>query len=851
MKVSTQALKYVNEHYKSAGDPARAGVDALVYKIGSQLGAVEETTDFGARYEPVVVVKVVRCERHEGSDHLNICWIDDGGKVKDVERNEEGLVQVVCGAHNVRAGITVAWLPPGATVPETYNKEPLVLDAREIRGVKSNGMLASARELGLGDDHTGILEIDGQLNGLPEPGASFAEHFHLKGDAIIDIENKMFTHRPDCFGWLGIAREIEGIHGRRYKSPKWYNANPTFPKVETEALPLEVRNELPALVPRFTAIALRGAQVKPSPVWLRADLARAGIRSINNIVDYTNWYMLLTGQPLHAYDYDKVLALDPGAKHATLVIRHPKKGEKITLLSGKEVEPRKEAIMIATEKALLGIGGVMGGGDTEVDDTTSNIILEAASFDMYSIRRTAMEHGLFTDAVTRFTKGQSPLQNLAVMAKIVDEIRTFAHGKVASKIVDDNHVPKAMRERASVHLPVHTTADFINSRLGSNFSRQEIAKLLTNVEFDITITGDELSILAPFWRTDIEIPEDIVEEVGRLHGYTDLPHELPERSVQPVRIRRMDLLKDAIRHTLAAAGANEVQTYTFVPAKLLEDVGQAKQHAFALRNALSPELQHYRLSLTPGLLEKVHGNIKAGYSPHVLFEMNKIHIKGDLDCDGLPREYQTLALVYASKEPTAGAPYYQAKYYLEALLNELHIPYVIKPAEHAPQWEIGRQVFAPFEPARVAFVYVGAEEEFAGFVGEYHPRARKNLKLPDATAGFEIDLERMKKHQKRVSYRPLLKFPATDQDVCFRVKKEITYGEIEELVAASLHADEKLRVTIAPVDIYQREDDKTHKQITLRITLQHHGRTLTTDEVNQLLDTVVKKVAAKTGGERV
>ncbi len=845
MKVSVNAIRYLNQHYASAGEPAPQGVPDLLRVIGAQLAAVDETIDFGQRFNGVIIARVVTCMPHSDSDHLHVCMIDDGGAVKHVERNDSGLVQVVCGAPNVREGLTVAWLPPGTTVPESFEKEPMVLDARTIRGQKSNGMLASSRELALGDNHDGILEIDGDI----APGTPFAEAFHLTDDVIIDMENKMFTHRPDCFGWLGIARELEGIQHRPYKSPDWYIANPTFPDIETDELKLEVHNELPELVPRFTAITMRGVKVGPSPVWLQADLARAGMKSVNNIVDYTNWYMILTGQPLHAFDYDKVAARSK-AGHAALTVRYPKKDEKIALLNGKEIQPRDHAIMIATDDQLIGVAGIMGGRDTEVDEHTTNIIIECATFDMYSVRRTSMAHGLFTDAVTRFTKGQSPLQNLAVLAKIVDQIRSNAGGKVASKVVDINHV-HAATQRGSVHPSVTVAREFINARLGWDLTTAEMATLLENVEFGVAHTPDELTVTAPFWRTDIEIPEDVVEEIGRLRGYDLLPLELPKRTITPAVVEPIIALKNTVRHTLAKAGANEVLGYSFVPGDLLTKTGQDKKHAFQISNALSPDLQYYRLSLTPSLLANVHPNIKAGYKQFGLFEINKVHIKGDIDCDGLPREYQAMGFVYASDNQQVGASYYQAATYLDYFLGGLNIPYKIVPATKHLEWEIARQIFAPFEPKRSAFVLVGANDEFAGFVGEYKTSVRKNLKLPNVCAGFELDLERLLTHQNPTRYRTLSKFPASDQDMCFKVKDDLTYAEVVAHVQASLAKNDQLTATVTPLDIYKRKDDTTHKQITVSIRLQHSERTLTTPEVNSILDTVVQQVSAATGAVRI
>ncbi|HVU59288.1 MAG TPA: phenylalanine--tRNA ligase beta subunit-related protein, partial [Candidatus Saccharimonadales bacterium] len=363
MKISLNSIRKLDTQWHASGEPVSDGADALAARIGAQLGAIEEVIDVGSKYTGVLIANVVSCENHPDADRLHVCKVDDGGKAQGVERDSDGHVQVVCGAPNVHEGMLAAWLPPGTTVPSTYGKEPFVMEARAIRGQMSNGMMASPKELALGDSHEGILEIDEDV----APGTPFAEHFNLAGDVVFDIENKMFTHRPDCFGLLGVAREIAGIQGQAFKSPDWYKTDPVFPAAEADELKLEVRNEIPELVPRFTAITLRDVTITQSPVWLQIELAKLGMRPINNVVDLTNYYMLLTGQPLHAYDYDKVMAQDQGADHATIVVRHPKQGEKILLLNGKEVEPRPEAMMIATRDRLIGIGGVMGGGDTEVD----------------------------------------------------------------------------------------------------------------------------------------------------------------------------------------------------------------------------------------------------------------------------------------------------------------------------------------------------------------------------------------------------------------------------------------------------------------------------------------------------
>ena len=857
MKISVNTIRFLNQHYNSAGDPAPEGIESLEQRIGAQLGAIEETSDFGSKYNDVVIVKVLSCVDHPNADRLHLCTVDDGGKVSDVERDAQGHVQIVCGAPNVREGILAAWLPPGSTVPSTVDKDPFVMEAREIRGEKSNGMMASPKELGIGDSHEGILEVDKVV----APGTPFVEAYNLAGEVVIDIENKMFTHRPDCFGFLGVARELEGIQQRPYKSPDWYTLYPEFPAVETEELQLEIQNELPELVPRFTAVTMRDVEVKPSPVWLQILLSEVGMRPINNIVDYTNYYMLLTGQPLHAYDYDKVKAQDQGADHATIIVRNPHEGEKILLLNGKEVQPRAEAIMISSRDKAIGIGGVMGGGDTEVDENTKNIIIEVATFDMYSIRRTSMAHGLFTDAVTRFNKGQSPLQNLAVLAKIVDEIRQYAGGKIASAVIDVNRLSSGVNDRGSVHAPVTVTPEFINVRLGLHLSHEEITQLLQNVEFDIQNDGDILVVKAPFWRTDIEIPEDVVEEVGRLYGFDHLPLELPKHDLTPAPKDAKLAFKKQVREILREAGANEVLTYSFVHGNLLDKAGQDKNQAFQVANALSPDLQYYRLSLTPSLLDKVHPNIKAGSEAFALFELGKAHAKGFQDSaePDIPGEANRLGFVYAandkaSQASTAGAAYYTAKQYFEVLLRSLGIDdvsYIV--VEQESSAEIDRQALMPFATNRTSYAKVG-DEVFA-IVGEYKSSVRKSLKLPEYVAGFEVDLDAIQQivNTERRNYVALPRFPKLEQDICLKVAAQTSYGELFNLVLdkiMQLKPDQSL-ASLNPIDIYQREDDTAHKQITFRLSIASYERTLTDAEVARLLDEVAATAQEKFGAERV
>ncbi len=839
MKVSLNWIRSINEKYGCAADPASGGIDSLIANIGAQLGAVEEVINVGEKYKDIVIAKIVKCQKHPNADKLSICLINDGKKIEGVKRNKQGLVQVVHGAKNVRTGQLVAWIPPGVIVPSTFDKDPFILETKNLRGEISNGMIASAQELALSDDHENILII----NEPARPGQALAEVYDLN-DHIIDIENKMFTHRPDCFGMLGVAREIAGIQHHRFKSPSWYREDAAVPTSRArDDHRLTVKNEVPRLARRFCAIVIKDVKVGPSPLWLQVRLSSTGVRPINNIVDLTNFFMLETAQPLHAYDYDKV-------KTGTLGIRLSRKGEKLRLLGGKSIKLEAGAVVITDGSKPIGLGGVMGGADTEVDGNTKNIILECANFDMSITRKTAMEYGLFTDAATRFTKNQSPRQTQTVIAKAANDILGLAGGRVSGKLIDDKHF-------VAKDTTVIVTRDFINSRLGLSLPANEMRKLLQNTEFKVSLSGEKLTVIAPFWRTDIKIPEDIVEEVGRLYGYEHLPLQLPPRDLTPAKLDPLLAFKSQLRHILSSAGANEVLTYSFVNNTLLANANQEAEDAYHIRNALSPDLQYYRLSLTPSLLEKVHSNVKARFDRFALFEIGAAHVRGVEDSEKLPAELLRLgiAIVSTSKPKEGKAAFYKAKYYVDNLLNKLSISDVeYWPLEEAKNqtkdWQAASKAF---ELKRSAALYGG--KNFLGVVGEPSAKLRAALKLPLDSAAAELNINAMQQLSAAgVDYRPLNRFPSLDQDLCLRSSIEITYAGLTEFLKNHLGRATKEHgygFAVEPLDIFQRPKDKSHKQTTWRISFWHPQRTLTTTEVNRLFDKIAVAAKKELAAERI
>ncbi len=830
MKVSLAWVEFLNDKYGCAANPAPKGVDELVDRIGRQLGAIEEVEELGKKYQGIVAAKVVKCDKHPNADKLSVCLIDDDRVTPKVKRNKDGLVEVVCGAPNVAAGQMVVWIPPGATVPSTYDKDPFVLEAKELRGVVSNGMIASAKELAIGDDHQGIVV----LPKTAKTGQSFAKLYHLD-DYIIDIENKMFTHRPDCFGILGVARELAGIRGQMFKSPFWYKETASLPKPKGTGLKLTVKNELPKLVPRFTAVVVRDVKVQPSPLWLQSKLARVGIRPINNVVDSTNFFMYETAQPLHAYDYDKV--------GSTLMARKPKANETLKLLGGKTIKLRSDDIVIASNDKAIGLGGVMGGADTEVDENTRNLIIECANFDMYAVRRSSMAHGLFTDAATRFTKGQSPRQNLAVISYLVEHILRpeISGGRIASPIADiKNYSAKAPI--------VNTTATFINSRLGLDLTPKQMQQILTNVEFKVTVSGERLKVEPPFWRTDIEIPEDVVEEVGRLYGYDHLKSTLPIRDLTPAERNPSTDLKQQIRDSLAAGGANEVLTYSFVPSSLLQKVGQDPKNSYHLRNAISPELQYYRQTLAPSLLEKTYLNLKAGFDNFALFELGKVHLKGHVGVDKLPDEYDSLAIVTANKSESAA--YFQVKEMTGYLLNRIGL-YGLRyePIKRA-DFKL-RGIVDYYDSDRAAVIYDG--EEMIGMVGELTSAIRSSFKLPAGVGVAELDMNKIERLRQPAHYQPLNRFPSLEQDLTLRSPANMSHQKLVDFISEYLSrvgGKHGYQGGIGDIDIFQKPGS-SDKQTTWRLTFEHPDRTLTTQEINILLDGLAVEAKKQLKADRI
>lgn len=822
MRISLNWLKkYVN---------IKISDEELIRLIGARLVEIEGVIDETHKYDNICIVRVEQAEKIPET-HLTLCQVNDGSSE---------LVQVICGADNVREGMLAAWIKPGAIVPASVHEDaPFVIGKRKmLNKYDSNGMLAGADELDFGDDHSGIVEINPEI---AKPGDLLADVFELK-DLILEIENKSLTHRPDCFGIIGFAREVAGILGQSFGDcelpfldghPRARSFSQHFAQSLSRSSRQLVRPEAslgdftrlgrgkvdkndfgsagglskkgsiaisiasPEICSRYTAIVLKkhGEMKKKYLTWGDTVLAKSGMKPISPIVDATNYLMLLTGQPLHAFDYDKFVAVGK-AGEPKITVRLAKKGEKLVLLDDEEVSLNENDIVITSNDVPVALAGAMGGKSTMIDEDTKNIILESATFSLYNLRKTQMAHGIFSEAITRFTKGQPTCQTLEV-------------AKMCAKMLKDGFEVAAMADeypKPEKEVYILISVEDINKLLGTSYDEKLVIKTLENVGFKVEKKKSGLIIEAPMWRTDIHIKEDIIEEVGRLLGYDNITPTLPLHAT--AEKNEMFELKKNIRGLLSRLGANEVLTYSFISGRLLKKVGQEEKNSYKIINSISPELQFVRQSLMPNLLEKAYLNQKIPVDKFAIFEMNKVYQKEwGFDSENVPKEKLKLSFLIAERK-NSNTAYYAAKKYVDTLLKwfGLGVEYrSLKSKDSEAQL---------FEPKRSAEI-VTLEGECLGTVGEFKNSVKQEFKLGDYLAGFEIDLELLLKNKSDHLKIDLDKKEARDLTI---ITTE-SYASVINKVKRKL-AEKNIDAEISPLMIYQ-PNDSTEKHISLHLEFRN------------------------------
>lgn len=805
MRISLNTIKqYVNI-------PKNISDQELIDLIGSRLVEVEEVIDFAPRYEGVYVVKVVSADPIPNT-HLNLCQIDAGGVRPDLAEN--GTIQVVCGAPNVHAGMLAVWIMPGAIVPETYGQENFKLGIRKLRGYVSNGMLAGADELGFDTEHKSIAEIDPKV---AQPGELLSETFGLD-DIILDVENKSLTHRPDCFGLIGFAREVAGILGVPFVEPEVFrDLSPAIKSQDSVKLSVEITD--PNICPRYTCAVFDLPKNTPSK-YLTPEaifLAKAGMRSIDPIVDLTNILMLETGQPLHAFDYDKLITVG-GTDSPKIIVRPAEDGESLQLLDGKTISCTPDDILITSNNIPVALAGAMGGKNTEVDASTRRIVLESATFSLYRLRKTQMAHGIFSEAITRFTKGQPAGMTLAVLASALRQLQIEPLA-----VVDSYPAPT---EPSAVKI----TETEVNNLLGTTYSVQTITETLENVGFKVN--SKSLTVTAPLWRTDIHLPEDVIEEVGRLLGYDNIPLQLPQKSFTGSAIDPMIQLKRELREILSERLCmHELLTYSFVSQKLMSKAGKDPDDCYEITNSISPELQCFRSEIVPSLLDKVRENLKSGHRDFTLYEMNQVtRISSGLTTEGTPKLKTHLGVVSLGD-------FYALKAAILACFRELHID-----VEYAALSSDAAKAHPYLEPKRSAELLLSGRR--IGAFGELRHSTAGNFKLDHTVSALELCLDHLIDAPRRAAVDlHLSKFPSVERDVTLQVSADLPFGRADQALDRSLES-QGLYYTIQPVSIYQASPSDLTKNLSFHLRFSHPDKTLNSAEISAIMDAVARDVAA-------
>ena len=790
--------------------------EELVKLIGSRLVEVEGVMDMAEKYRGAYLAKVVTCEDIPGT-HLHLCQIDAGLELNQkFSTLDSGLVQIVCGAPNVRAGIIAVWLTPGSIVPDTFGSENFVLGARKLRGYESFGMLAGPDELGLSSDHNYIAEIDSELG---RPGQTLVEVFDLN-DQILDIENKSLTHRPDTFGLIGFAREVSGILGQKFSEPVSFDQ--TIDGLSDE-ISIEIADE--KLCPRYSACLVNVSDLNlASPVSpefsdlypMTKDsvlLAKSGMNSVNPIVDATNLTMLELGQPLHAFDYDKFVKIG-GLDHAKIIVRAARAGESLTLLDGKTIELNSNDIVITSNDIPVALAGAMGGESTKIDASTTRILLESATFSLYNLRKTQMAHGIFSEAITRFTKGQPAVNTIPAIKDCLTKlgVKSGAELRFADSLKQDLS-----------EIQVAVKVSEINQLLGSHYDEALMIQTLENVGFKVTSDSEKLLVTAPLWRTDIHIKEDIIEEVGRLLGFDNLPLSLPVRPFIGAEKNAMFELKTTLRNLLSLElGLHEVLTYSFISKKLLERVGENTENAYEITNSISPELQLFRTSITPSLLEKVRENQKAGFADFSLYEMNQVTKKSlGLNSDQTPKMQHHLAVV-------STADYYYSKQILENLADKLGLNFEIQAFADG-------EASGYFEPKRAAKIMLSGMQ--IGCLGELKNSVKTALKLKEVSS-LELDLEALlgqKVSDKRI--KEFSRFPAVNRDLTVKISEETPFALVENAILEVLKGQTSLVFHLTATSIYQAEGADT-KNLSFHLNFASTEKTLLSEEISAIMNSI-------------
>jgi len=742
---------------------------------------VDHYETIGENLREVVVARVVETHKHPNADKLKVATVSDG----------QGMHQIVCGAPNCREGMKTAFAPIGTTLREGH--EVLTIQKTKIRGVESEGMLCSEKELGISDEHEGIIELP---NDFPE-GSSLYDIF---ADTYFDIS--LTPNLSHCSSVFGVARELAALTEQPFHVPPLELQE----GAESIADALHIRVMDQEGCPRYACRLIQNVKVSSSPDWLKVRLEKCGLRSVNNVVDVTNYLLLEMGHPLHAFDYDKV-------QGKTLIVRKANEGENIQTLDGKERILKETMLVISDALGPLAIAGILGGNRGEIHDNTRHILLESAYFDPVTIRRTSKQLALQTDASKRFERGTDPNQVLAVLDRATTLIQHIAGGEIFSGVID-------IQAKEFPEVLVSCRLSQINQVLGTAFSRGEVEEIFKRLQFSREWDGqDQFKIRIPTYRIDIKAEIDLIEEVARLYGYDHIPRGGGSHQASSLPSAPIYLFEKEVRSRLIGEGLQEFLTCDLIGPALLQvvqDHSLSPESLISVLNPTSIEQSILRSSLLPGLLQVVKYNVDHQNHSVAGFEVGQIHFR-----DGEKYKEQSVAGIilmgqarpcHWSEQPR-DFDFFDLKGMVENLLNSFGIANFTFRNLALPTFHSGRQ----------ASVFVDSLE--LGSIGEIHPAIQRRLDVPLRLLFGEFNLHDILRVAKPMeNVKPLAIYPSSERDWTFTVKTSVPFARISEVIHQQASP---ILEALSLKDVYRHEKlGPSHQNMTLHFVYRDCSKTI-------------------------
>lgn len=757
---------------------------------------VEKIEIAGSNLENVVTAKIIEKEMHPDSDHLTVCKVDNGKEI----------LQIVCGASNHKAGDKVVLAQIGARLSEDF-----VIKKGKIRGEESNGMLCSEDELGIGSDKDGIII-------LPEDapvGVSFKDYLGIN-DTVFELE--ITPNRPDCLSHIGIARELSAYYGKELKYPETKIKNEIEEKTSDN---VKVTIEDSNLSRRYVTRILKNVTVKESPKWLKERIESVGLRSINNIVDVSNFILMEMNHPNHVFDLDKIEGNEIKVKSAV-------KGDKLVTLDEQERELEDGDIVICDSKKILALGGVMGGLDSEVTDNTKNILLEVAQFNPQNVRKTSRRLTLSSDSSYRFERGIDVEDSIKVINRLANLIQEVAGGEILNGYVDVYPVPYENKV-------AELNFERLNRFVGKVIPREKVIEILRNLEIDVKDNGETLTLTAPSYRGDLELEQDYFEEVIRMYGFDNIENILPRVDINKNSTLDTTKLTDRVKTICASVGLKEVINYSFIPKDALQKLkftGVSEDKLIDISNPITEDFVTMRPTLLYSLIKNAKDNMNRNVSNIRFFEVSRTFEKAE----ELAKEDIKVGIILAGEnDKTLWNPkpvhydFYDLKGIVEEIFSKLKFQ----------SFSIKRSVQTEFHPGRSADVFVG--KEYIGSFGEIHPDVLENFGLNKKTVLVaEFNIELIKKYiNKPFVYQGIVKYPAVPRDLALVMNENILVGDVLKTIEKIDKKVEKVEL----FDIYQGIGvEPGKKSVAISILLRDDSKTLEEKEINDIIDKILAKM---------